>query len=98
MRAIRLEKEAYEQVFAQKMTALPDIFFQTLALLLKSPETQTQPEILTAYIQSLFGEHKIEATSEQLILGAQQFHAGRRFEEAFASLDTRLQGRLKGFF
>lgn len=98
LRAIRLEKEAYEQVFAQKMTALPDIFFQTLALLLKSPETQTQPEILTAYIQSLFGEHKIEATSEQLILGAQQFHAGRRFEEAFALLDTRLQGRLKGFF
>ena len=98
LRAIRLEKEEYEQLFTEKMTELPDIFFETLTMLLKSPEVHKQSKIVISYIHSILGENSAYVTGEQLLASAQQHRLGKSFTEAFALIDPRLQERLKDFF
>jgi hypothetical protein len=98
LRAIRLEKEEYEQLFTEKMTELPDVFFETLTMLLKSPEVHKQSEIVTSYIHSILGENPAYVTGKQLLASAQQHRLGTSFTEAFALIDPRLQKRLKDFF
>jgi hypothetical protein len=80
------------------MTELPDVFFETLTMLLKSPEVHKQSEIVTSYIHSILGENPAYVTGKQLLASAQQHRLGTSFTEAFALIDPRLQKRLKDFF
>ncbi len=91
LKAIRLEKTEQEQRLAAKLVTLPDIFFQMLALLLKSPETLQQPEILQHYVTSMF-DTALDA--EELLRAAEKYQAGQAIAEAFAAVDPRLQQRL----
>ncbi|KAF1305111.1 hypothetical protein [Candidatus Enterococcus willemsii] len=98
LKAIRIEKEEQKQAFDAKIATLPDVFFQSFAVLLKSPETLNQPDILQHYLTSILGEGSGYINLDSLLVAMRHYLAGKPFEIAYAEIEKQLYQRLAVVF
>ena len=98
LKAIRLEKEKQAQSLSKAVEELPNIFFQTLALLLMSEETLAQPVILENYLASMLNEGFSQPLYQELIAAIPKYLQTSDFKLAFSSIDKLLYQRLAVVF
>jgi hypothetical protein len=95
LKAIRIQKETIEKHYTEKVSQLTAVFFQTLALLLKSPDTRDEPTILTRYIESMFEQSSSQLNTEDLLKATDKYLKGIDFDFAFEKIEPQLKLRLQ---
>ena len=98
LKAIRLEKEKQAQSLSQALEQLPNVFFQTLAVLLKSEETLAQPKVLESYLASMLNEGFSQQLYQELVAAIPNYLQTSDFKVAFSSIDRLLYQRLAVVF